>query len=83
MTSVGIIPARYGASRFEGKVLANIAGKPMIQHVWENAKKAHLLDDLIIACDDERIIKVVEEFADFVKTFALLFSDSRHNSLLC
>jgi len=62
MTSVGIIPARYHASRFEGKVLASIAGKPMIQHVWEQAKKAHSLDDLIIAADDERIIKVVEEF---------------------
>lgn len=62
MTSVGIIPARYGASRFSGKVLADIGGKPMIQYVWEQAKKARLLDDLIIAADDERIIKVVEGF---------------------
>ncbi|NQT95462.1 MAG: 3-deoxy-manno-octulosonate cytidylyltransferase [Candidatus Omnitrophica bacterium] len=62
MTSVGIIPARYHATRFEGKVLAIISGKPMIQHVWERAKKAHTLDDLIVAADDERIIKVVEEF---------------------
>jgi len=62
MTSLGIIPARYAASRFEGKVLANIGGKPMIQHVWERAKKAHTLDELIIAADDDRIIKVVEEF---------------------
>ncbi|MFA5069623.1 MAG: 3-deoxy-manno-octulosonate cytidylyltransferase [Candidatus Omnitrophota bacterium] len=62
MTSVGIIPARYGASRFEGKVIANIGGKTMIQHVWERAKKAHSLDDLIIAADDDRIIKVVEAF---------------------
>jgi 3-deoxy-manno-octulosonate cytidylyltransferase (CMP-KDO synthetase) len=62
MNSVGIIPARYNASRFQGKVIANIGGKPMIQHVWERAKKAHTLDDLIIAADDERIIKVVEEF---------------------
>jgi 3-deoxy-manno-octulosonate cytidylyltransferase (CMP-KDO synthetase) len=62
MTSVGIIPARYGASRFEGKVIARIGTKTMIQHVWERARKSHSLDDLIIAADDERIIKVVEEF---------------------
>jgi 3-deoxy-manno-octulosonate cytidylyltransferase (CMP-KDO synthetase) len=62
MISLGIIPARYAASRFEGKVLANIGNKPMIQHVWERAKKAHSLDDLIIAADDDRIIKVVEGF---------------------
>ncbi len=62
MTSLGIIPARYAASRFEGKVLAKIGNKPMIQHVWERAKKAHSLDDLIVAADDDRIIKVVEEF---------------------
>lgn len=62
MKAVGIIPARYAATRFKGKVLANLCGKPIIQHVWETAKKAHLLDDLIIAADDERIIKAVESF---------------------
>lgn len=62
MDVIGIIPARYQSSRFEGKVLADILGKPMIQHVWERAKKALLLDDLIIACDDERIAKVAEGF---------------------
>lgn len=62
MTSVGIIPARYEASRFSGKVLAEIGGKPMIQHVWRRAKKAHMLDDLIVAADDDRIIKAVEGF---------------------
>ncbi|MFH0731987.1 MAG: 3-deoxy-manno-octulosonate cytidylyltransferase [Candidatus Omnitrophota bacterium] len=62
MKSIGIIPARYAATRFDGKVLANLHGKPVIQHVWENAKKAHTLDDLIIAADDDRIIKVVESF---------------------
>ncbi|NQT90814.1 MAG: 3-deoxy-manno-octulosonate cytidylyltransferase [Candidatus Omnitrophica bacterium] len=62
MTSVGVIPARYEASRFMGKVLADIGGKPMIQHVWERAKRARLLDDLIIAADDDRIIKAVEAF---------------------
>lgn len=62
MKAIGVIPARWGATRFEGKVLANLLGKPVIQHVWENAKKAKTLDDLVVACDDERILKVVEAF---------------------
>jgi len=60
--AVGIIPARYAATRFEGKVLANLCGKPVIQHVWENAKAARALDELLVAADDERIIKAVESF---------------------
>ena len=59
---VGVIPARYSSTRFEGKVLADINGKPMIQHVWERAKQALLLDELIIACDDERVAAVAKEF---------------------
>ena len=39
MDVIGVIPARYGSTRFEGKVLADIHGKPMIQWVWEAAKK--------------------------------------------
>ncbi|UCH12624.1 MAG: 3-deoxy-manno-octulosonate cytidylyltransferase [Candidatus Omnitrophota bacterium] len=62
MKAVGIIPARYKATRFKGKVLAPLCGKPVIQHVWEKAKGAHNLDDLIIAADDNRIIKGVESF---------------------
>lgn len=62
MDVIGVIPARYSSSRFEGKVLIDILGKPMIQHVWEKAKEAFLLDDLIIACDDERIANVAREF---------------------
>jgi len=62
MEVIGIIPARFQSTRFEGKVIADINGKPMVQHVWERAKQAKLLDDLIIACDDERIYKVVKEF---------------------
>jgi 3-deoxy-manno-octulosonate cytidylyltransferase (CMP-KDO synthetase) len=60
--AIGVIPARWGSTRFEGKVLADLMGKPVIQHVWENAKKAKTLDDLVVACDDERIMKVVESF---------------------
>lgn len=62
LKAIGVIPARWGATRFEGKVLANLIGKPVIQHVWESARKAKTLDDLIVACDDERIMKVVESF---------------------
>jgi 3-deoxy-manno-octulosonate cytidylyltransferase (CMP-KDO synthetase) len=62
MDVIGVIPARYKSKRFEGKVLYPILGRPMIQYVWEQASKATLLDDLIIACDDERIAKVAEEF---------------------
>lgn len=62
MKAIGVIPARWGATRFEGKILANLLGKPVIQHVWENARKAKTLDDLIVACDDERIMKAVESF---------------------
>jgi len=62
MNVVGVIPARFYSSRFEGKVLADIGGKPMIQHVWEKAKQAKLLDDLIVACDDERVYNAVVDF---------------------
>ncbi|HTL70301.1 MAG TPA: 3-deoxy-manno-octulosonate cytidylyltransferase [Candidatus Eisenbacteria bacterium] len=62
MEAIGVIPARYGSTRFEGKVIKDLCGKPVIQHVYERAKKAKLLDDLIIATDDDRILKVVEGF---------------------
>jgi len=62
MKAIGVIPARWGSTRFQGKVLAELLGKPVVQHVWENAKKAKTLDDLVVACDDERIMKVVEGF---------------------
>jgi len=62
MDVIGVIPARYSSVRFEGKVLVDILGKPMIQHVWERAKQALVLDDLIIACDDERVANVAGEF---------------------
>lgn len=62
MDVVGVIPARYSSSRFEGKVLADIMGKPMLQHVWERAKQSNLLDELIIACDDERVAAVAKKF---------------------
>lgn len=62
MDVIGVIPARYGSSRFEGKVLADIHGKPMLQWVWEAAKKSKILDEVIIACDDRRIEEAAESF---------------------
>jgi 3-deoxy-manno-octulosonate cytidylyltransferase (CMP-KDO synthetase) len=55
MSAVGIIPARYRASRFPGKPLATIAGRPMLQHVIEGARRAKRLREVIVATDDERI----------------------------
>lgn len=62
MDVIGVIPARYSSTRFEGKVLADICGKPMLQHVWERAKQALALDDVIIACDDQRVAAAAKEF---------------------
>jgi 3-deoxy-manno-octulosonate cytidylyltransferase (CMP-KDO synthetase) len=59
---VGVIPARYGSSRFEGKVLADIAGKPMIQWVYERANQSEMLDELFVAVDDPRVQSIVEQF---------------------
>lgn len=62
MDAIGVIPARYASTRFEGKVLADLCGKPVIQHVYERAKQAKMLDDLIVACDDERVKNAVLKF---------------------
>ncbi len=59
-TALGVIPARYGSTRLPGKPLVEIDGKPMIQHVYERASDASLLDDLIVATDNERIVEAVE-----------------------
>lgn len=59
---IGVIPARYGSTRFPGKPLALIAGKPMIQHVYERARLAGCLSEVVVATDDERILRAVEAF---------------------
>ena len=56
-----VIPARYDSSRLPGKPLADICGMPMIQHVYESAKKS-FAKDVIVATDDSRILEVVEKF---------------------
>lgn len=59
---IGIIPARYASTRFPGKPLVDIAGKSMIQRVYEQAMKAESLSKVIIATDDERIADEVKKF---------------------
>lgn len=60
MQFIGIIPARYASTRFPGKPLADLGGKPMIQRVYEQAKKA--LNTVVVATDDERIYNCVQAF---------------------
>ena len=62
MKILGIIPARFASTRFPGKPLINIAGKSMIQRVYEQAKKCDSLAEVIVATDDERIFKHVHDF---------------------
>lgn len=62
MRILGIIPARYASTRFPGKPLHPIAGKPLIQHVVERCQKAATLSEIIVATDDPRIADVVQKF---------------------
>jgi len=59
---LAIIPARYGSTRLPGKPLADIHGKPLVQHVYERVREAHQLDDVLVATDDERIVAAVRSF---------------------
>lgn len=62
MKTIAVIPARYGSTRFPAKVLAPLAGKPMIEHVWQKAKQAKEIDQIIIACDHPEVLKVAQQF---------------------
>jgi 3-deoxy-manno-octulosonate cytidylyltransferase (CMP-KDO synthetase) len=59
---IGIIPARFASTRLMGKPLADIGGKPMLQHTYESAKKSKLLTDVVIAVDDEKVAQVARDF---------------------
>lgn len=72
---IAVIPARYQSSRFPGKPLAMIAGKPMIQHVYERVVKVSCLDEVYVATDDDRIRECVEDFGG-----KCLMTSSRHES---
>lgn len=65
-TVVGVIPARYASSRFPGKALADVAGKPMIQRVYERCARAERLERLYVATDDQRIFDAAKGFTDDV-----------------
>jgi 3-deoxy-manno-octulosonate cytidylyltransferase (CMP-KDO synthetase) len=62
MNVLGVIPARYQSTRLPGKPLADILGRPMIQWVFENVSHSTLLDEVIVAADDDRVIAAVERF---------------------
>ncbi len=59
---LGVIPSRWGSTRFPGKPLHLIAGKPLVQHVWERCQECSGLDEIIVAVDDERIAEAVRAF---------------------
>jgi 3-deoxy-manno-octulosonate cytidylyltransferase (CMP-KDO synthetase) len=67
MKITAIIPARFASARFPGKVLADIMGKPMVQHVYERTAKAKLVSEVIVATDDERVAAVVRAFGGRVE----------------
>ena len=67
MKTLIVIPARYESSRFEGKPLVEIAGKSMIQRVYEQAKACNLASDVVVATDDKRIFDHVKSFGGEVK----------------
>ena len=75
MQTLGIIPARYHSTRFPGKVLAEIQGKPMIQHVYEQAQKTRLLQEVVIATDHEQVVQAVKNFGGKV-----VLTDANHQS---
>ena len=60
--TLGVIPARYGSERFPGKPLAMIAGKSLVQRVYERAVKAKRIDKVVVATEDTRILEAVEAF---------------------
>ena len=75
MKVLGVIPARYNSSRFPGKPLIDLKGKSMIQRVYEGAKKSNMLNRLIVATDDNRIVNEVNRFGGEV-----MMTKSTHNS---
>ncbi|MGH9632147.1 MAG: 3-deoxy-manno-octulosonate cytidylyltransferase [Bryobacteraceae bacterium] len=64
---LGVIPARFASSRFPGKALSRIAGRTMLEHVYERASQARYLTQLLIATDDERIYEEARRFRAHVK----------------
>lgn len=62
MKVLGVLPARWASTRLPGKVLVDIAGKPMLQRVFENIKQSQELDEIIIACDEPHVLEACQAF---------------------
>lgn len=62
MSIIAVIPSRYASTRLPGKPLVDICGKPMVQHVYERVRQVSLFDELLVATDDERIVRAVTAF---------------------
>lgn len=75
MKAIGVIPARYASTRFPGKVLADLLGKPVVRYVYEEARKSRYLQEVIIACDDERVCRAAQDFGA-----RAVMTDRGHNS---
>ncbi|NOX97745.1 MAG: 3-deoxy-manno-octulosonate cytidylyltransferase [Nitrospirae bacterium] len=75
MRIIGIIPARYASQRFPGKPLADIGGRTMVERVYRQAKKSKVLERVVVATDDERILREVKRFGGEVRV-----TSSRHRS---
>ena len=75
MKIIGVIPARYKSTRFEGKPLADIHGKPMIWWVYNQAKKVKELDEVYVATEDERIEKVCKDL-----NMEVVMTSSKHET---
>lgn len=72
MRVLGVIPARWASTRLPGKVLVDLGGQPMIQRVWERARRAESLDRLVVATDDDRVEEACRRFgAEVVRTSPL------------
>lgn len=67
LRTIAVIPARYASTRFPGKPLALLKGKPIIQHVWERVSQTGLFDSVLVATDDERINTAVKAFGGTVR----------------
>lgn len=62
MSVIAVIPSRYASTRLPGKPLADICGRPMVQHVYERVRRVALFDEVLVATDDERILAAVRSF---------------------
>jgi 3-deoxy-manno-octulosonate cytidylyltransferase (CMP-KDO synthetase) len=67
VSTIAVIPARYASSRLPGKALADICGKPMIEHVYRRTASARSIESVIVATDDERICRAVEAFGGIAR----------------